>query len=114
MVHREMAARRVAVRITGLVQGVGFRPFVYVSARERGLTGFVGNDAGGVFIEAQGHPDAVESFIAGLSRGPAMAQVDDVVVTEVPTVLGDVEFQIVVSPDGGGVTSIPPDTAVCE
>jgi hydrogenase maturation protein HypF len=46
------------MRVTGVVQGVGFRPFVYAAATELAVTGFVGNDAAGVTIEAQGPPAA--------------------------------------------------------
>ena len=48
---------RLRLRITGVVQGVGFRPFVYGLAQRYGLTGFVGNDSNGVFVEVQGTPE---------------------------------------------------------
>jgi hydrogenase maturation protein HypF len=46
----------VRVRVSGLVQGVGFRPFVWREATRRGLRGWVGNDAAGVVLEAEGPP----------------------------------------------------------
>ena len=46
-----LARTRLRIRVEGIVQGVGFRPFVYSLAAELGLAGLVGNDSGGVFIE---------------------------------------------------------------
>jgi hydrogenase maturation protein HypF len=113
MAPSQVGARRVAVRITGVVQGVGFRPFVYGAAHGLGLSGFVGNDVAGVFIEAQGDPVVVEQFVTDLRGGPVLAQVDAVAVTEIPAICDDGGFRIVASLDYAGVTSIPPDTAVC-
>ena len=56
------AARREALTVRGVVQGVGFRPFVYRLAQEEGLAGFIGNDTGGVTIEIEGPADRIESF----------------------------------------------------
>jgi hydrogenase maturation protein HypF len=55
-------AVRARITVTGVVQGVGFRPFVHRLATELGVTGFVGNDAAAVFIEAQGLPLTVSEF----------------------------------------------------
>lgn len=104
--------RRVSARVTGVVQGVGFRPFAYAVATDLGLSGFVGNDAGGVFVEAQGRPERVGAFLAALADGPPMAQVDAVTHAEID-LADETGFRIVTSPDAAGVTSIPPDTAVC-
>ena len=54
-----MTARHVEIRVTGVVQGVGFRPFVHRQAQRLGLAGHVGNDSAGVFVDAQGDPAAV-------------------------------------------------------
>ena len=59
---REALRRGVVVR--GVVQGVGFRPFVYRLAMEEGLAGFVGNDTDGVTIEIEGPEKRVEAFLA--------------------------------------------------
>lgn len=104
---------RWAVRVTGTVQGVGFRPFVYGLAEDLELTGLVGNDVHGVFIEVQG--DRVEPFIERLrSEAPPMASVDRIDVTEIES-REESEFRIVASQTAAGTatTSIPPDTAVC-
>ena len=106
--------RRCLIRVTGIVQGVGFRPFVYGLATDLRLAGHVGNDVNGVFIEVQG--GAVDSFLMRLvSQAPPLAVIEDVDVTEQPP-KPETEFRIV---DSGGtgsgpVTSIPPDTAVCD
>jgi len=54
---------RTRVHVTGLVQGVGFRPFVWREATERGLSGWVGNDAAGVVLEAEGSAGAVAALL---------------------------------------------------
>lgn len=56
------------ISVSGVVQGVGFRPFVYRLAREQGLTGFVANTMAGVTIEVTGHEAAVDSFVEGIER----------------------------------------------
>jgi hydrogenase maturation protein HypF len=55
-----MTCERRRLRVTGTVQGVGFRPFVYRSAVELGLSGFVANDSKGVVIEAEGPPERLD------------------------------------------------------
>jgi len=71
---------RRAVRVTGTVQGVGFRPFVYALAARLGLAGFVGNDAEGVFAEVEGSRAAVAEFLVAVRRdAPPLARVDQVV-----------------------------------
>ena len=108
-----MTERRIRVRVTGVVQGVGFRPFVYARATERGITGLVGNDAGGVFVEAQGNVDALDALVSDLRTGPPMSRVDDVTVSTA-NLVPESGFRIVASTDDAGRTSIPPDTRVCE
>lgn len=70
---------RVQIHITGIVQGVGFRPFVYREAVARGLLGWVKNAADGVHVEAQGARAALDSFVCALRAcAPAAARVDRV------------------------------------
>ena len=106
---------RVRVRVTGIVQGVGFRPFVHGLAGSLGLTGFVGNDESGVLLEAQGAESAVGKFLAELAeRPPELAVLEQVAVTEIPE-LPDVSG-FVISPStttGHSATLISPDTATC-
>jgi hydrogenase maturation protein HypF len=103
------------VRATGVVQGVGFRPFVHSLARSLDLAGHVGNDAAGVFAEVEGDPAAVDDFLRRLrDEAPANAVIEQVSV-EPRAVTGDREFTIVASREAGAaeVALIPPDTAVC-
>ncbi|GIH23252.1 carbamoyltransferase [Acrocarpospora phusangensis] len=110
-----LPAQRIRVRVQGLVQGVGFRPFVYGLATEYGVTGFVGNDSGGVFIEAEGHPPALDGFVAGLRRqAPPLALVEHVII-EVTEPLGEAGFRIVPSEGGARRDAlVAPDTATCD
>lgn len=104
----------MAVRVTGTVQGVGFRPFVYGLATGLGLSGFVGNDVGGVFIEVQGQ--RIDEFLARLAHdAPPMSVLEDIVVSE-QALVDESGFRIVASgsADVLAATSIPPDTAVCD
>lgn len=104
--------RRIVV--TGVVQGVGFRPFVHRLATELGLTGLVGNDAASVFVEVQGPRETVEEFAERLvADAPPLAHVASVRATEMPPVAAD-GFVIVPSRAADGArTAIPPDVAVC-
>jgi hydrogenase maturation protein HypF len=111
---REALQRRRGVLVRGVVQGVGFRPFVYRLAREEGLAGFIGNDTGGVTIEIEGPEERVEAFLARLrSEAPPLARIDAVAVRELP-LAGGAEFQIISSQVTGQVsTGIPADAATC-
>jgi len=103
------------VRVTGTVQGVGFRPFVYRLASELGLTGWVLNDERGVAIEAEGAPDAVAALLARVAReAPPLARVEDVAAEEVEP-RGDATFEIVASDTSGeAATPVAADCATCE
>ncbi len=107
------AIRRLRVRVRGLVQGVGFRPFVYTTARRHGLAGWVKNDAQGVLIEVEGL--AMERFVDDLARfAPPLARVDSVEATPLPC-RGERGFRIEASgTDGAATTLIGVDTAPCE
>jgi hydrogenase maturation protein HypF len=109
-------AERRRLRVRGVVQGVGFRPFVHRLSARHGLTGFVQNDAEGVLIEAQGDAPSLEAFAAALvAEAPALARVDEVVATPCP-VRHEVGFAIVASADGpsGRSAAIPADAATCD
>ncbi|OBH99276.1 carbamoyltransferase HypF [Mycobacterium scrofulaceum] len=103
--------------VTGVVQGVGFRPFVHRIATELGLSGFVGNDSGAVFLEVQGERARLAEFGRRLrAEAPPLARISDVTVRElVADAGGRCGFRIVASrAEPGGTTPIPPDIAVCD
>ncbi|MCV7409006.1 hydrogenase maturation protein HypF [Mycobacterium florentinum] len=103
--------------VTGVVQGVGFRPFVHRIASELGLAGFVGNDSGAVFLEVQGERARVAEFGRRLrAQAPPLARIAAVSVTDLTADTGcGPEFRIVASrTNAGAATPIPPDIAVCD
>lgn len=87
--------RRVRVKVTGLVQGVGFRYFVQRAARERRLTGHVKNEPDGtVMVEAQGPEGMLQDLLHELRFGPSLAQVDDLRVDWLDPIGTEQGFQI--------------------
>ena len=109
-----VVAVRVRLDITGVVQGVGFRPAVARIASEHALAGWVYNDAGSVHAEFEGPPEQVASAVAALRNAPPpMARIDSMTLTDV-RVAGAVGFEIIASRTGDiGRTLVPPDIAVC-
>ncbi len=105
---------RTAVRVEGIVQGVGFRPFVYSLATGLGLSGLVGNDVDGVFVEVEGPAAAVREFLLALERdAPPLARIERVT-TRPMTPSGSVSFVIAASePAGPRRTLVSADTATC-
>jgi len=114
----DLALVRRRVRVEGIVQGVGYRPFVHALAAEYGLAGFVGNDTAGVFAEVEGAAAGVAEFVNGLTRrAPVLAVVDRVTESPVPPI-GEPGFVIVASIQPGTVaghrrTLVSADTATC-
>ncbi|MCG5218654.1 carbamoyltransferase HypF [Streptosporangium sp. KLBMP 9127] len=106
---------RSLIRVEGIVQGVGFRPFVHVLAARYGLAGLVGNDAAGVFIEAEGAPSAVTALVDAVRRrAPALAVVQRVSVLPIPPT-GGTGFRIVPSVPGGARQAlVSADAATCD
>ncbi|MGH9303293.1 MAG: carbamoyltransferase HypF [Acidimicrobiales bacterium] len=106
--------QRHRIRVAGVVQGVGFRPFVYRLAAELGLAGHAGNDSAGVFVEVEGEVLALASFEARLvGDAPPLARVDRVETARIAFV-GDGGFCIVDSDASApGRTYVSPDVALC-
>ena len=106
---------RKAIEIAGIVQGVGFRPFIYRLATENNLTGFITNTAAGVSIEVEGSAEAVGSFLSRLPKEvPPLARITSMVVGDRPP-NHDVDFRILPSRSGEERrVLIAPDVAICE
>jgi hydrogenase maturation protein HypF len=106
---------RRRIQVTGIVQGVGFRPFVYNLAREFKLTGFVNNHSAGVTIEAEGEPEALVLFERELAaRHPPLAVIDEITSLEIVPG-GDRSFVIQASATAAWEsTPVSPDIATCD
>jgi len=104
---------RVRVHVTGRVQGVGFRPFVWREASSRGLSGWVGNDSAGVVLEAEGPAAVVHAFLQALDHPPPLARVT-AVETQHLAPDGRPGFSVRSSTtDGAARALLAPDTAMC-
>ena len=109
---------RREVRVRGVVQGVGFRPFVYTLAMRLGLTGEVSNDLDGVLAQVQGAPPDVESFCRAIeAEAPALAVVESVIWRDLPA-RAESGFTIATSGAAaigspGRRTLVPADVATC-
>ena len=106
---------RKEIQVAGIVQGVGFRPYVYRLATDRNLGGNISNTPAGVTIEIQGPPDLVEDFVSRLpGEAPALAQITQLLVREL-TCKPDRCFEILSSHTGEPASAlISPDVAVCD
>src|SRR4030043_154166 len=103
---------RIGVR--GVVQGVGFRPFVYRLAHEHGLSGWVRNTSGNVEIEVEGQEAAVDRFITALkTEAPPMARIEEITTAPMPP-KGHTDFVIGSSrAERGKYQLVSPDIATC-
>jgi hydrogenase maturation protein HypF len=112
---RSKALRRWRISVLGVVQGVGFRPFVHRLAERRGIAGFVRNTSHGVVVEAEGEPPVLDAFCRLLREQlPPLAEVIRLDVTEIPA-LGDRRFAICESSEEADAFSfVPPDVATCD
>ena len=105
---------RVKAAITGVVQGVGFRPYLFRLAKEHRLSGTVANDGQGVALEVEGDPEQVESFFRELiPRKPPLAHILRIEREEIRPRNED-GFLILPSGSGSAPTAlVPPDVALC-
>jgi hydrogenase maturation protein HypF len=111
MSHSKICQR---IRVSGVVQGVGFRPFVWRLARELELTGWVRNDSRGVEIEVCGAAEQVRSLVERLQHeAPPLARIDTVVAHKTKLERIAEDFVILDSRNGRAATMISHDTAVC-
>ena len=89
--------QRRAIAVSGIVQGVGFRPFVFNLAQQLGLSGFVKNQTGGVLIEIEGEDCALDRFLSELTSRPPRLACIDAIRASVRNPVGDRVFRIQVS-----------------
>jgi hydrogenase maturation protein HypF len=109
-----MSLARHRIRVTGLVQGVGFRPFVFQRAVGLELAGWVRNDLRGVTIEVEGTQETIDRFLSGLAAAaPPLARIDSIDRFRCPT-QREQGFRIVASDDHqDAVTWVAPDVSPC-
>ena len=107
--------KRVRYLFSGVVQGVGFRPFIYRLAVKNSLCGFVQNRPDGVLIEVQGSVAAIDSFLAGVRQElPPLADVTNISSKDI-AIQPDDNFRIIESERrGDGDVHISPDIAICK
>ena len=111
-----MTREALDLKISGVVQGVGFRPFVYREAKKRDITGWVLNDVEGVKVHAEGETLPLNRFVLALSEeAPSAAQISEIEIAEVP-VQGFDAFEIRFSDaaEQGETTLVSPDLATCD
>lgn len=105
---------RLHLTISGIVQGVGFRPFLHRLANRLELGGWVRNTAGGVELELEGSGDALETFQKALRDSPPpLAVIEEIRCEALEKPRGDTTFSILPSEAGEGATLVSPDLAPC-
>src|SRR5271156_6598332 len=107
--------RRKHILVRGVVQGVGFRPFVYKTATSLGLTGYVFNSSSGVTIEIEGRGSALDEFFQTLKNDPPkLAEIKEITVSEME-IVGSSGFDILESREEiGEFTLVSPDAGTCD
>jgi len=107
--------KSLSIRIFGIVQGVGFRPFIWRIAKESGLSGFVRNESFGVVVRIQGNENAIDEFIKALhNKKPSAARIDRIEKDELPYDESIYNFTIEKSLHSHDIGLMPHDLAVCE
>jgi hydrogenase maturation protein HypF len=112
---RAPSQERREISVRGIVQGVGFRPFIYSLARRHGLAGLVRNDAEGVHIEAEGAPEELDRFLLGITQEAPSLAVVEAIAWRPLAVLEERAFRIEESREGARRRAlVSPDVAACE
>lgn len=108
--------KRVRILVRGIVQGVGFRPFVFLLARKRSLRGRVLNNAAGVLIEIEGHRSAIQQLIDEIRvNPPPLSRIEAIEFSEDLEPLNYSDFRIAESTaNGEHLTPISPDVTTCD
>lgn len=108
-----MSLKRYRVKVTGIVQGVGFRPFVYALARALFLNGNVRNTGDGVMIEAEGRREDLDAFVERIkTEAPPLSLIREITFDRLEA-YGYTDFEIIASSAGSRNTMISPDISVC-
>jgi len=107
---------RKSIQIKGIVQGVGFRPYVYKKALQYQLKGWVMNTGKGVIIDVEGSPSVLETFIKDVVHNPpSLAQIREVKVEAVAELKQYTKFEIIMSQDKDCKDAlVPPDVSLCD
>src|SRR3984885_1633156 len=107
--------KRKHIQVRGIVQGVGFRPFVYKLAKSLGLTGYVFNSSAGVTIEIEGGESEVDRFLKTLKDDPPqLAEIAQITVSDIE-VQGGTGFSILGSrEEAGEFALVSPDAGTCD
>lgn len=106
--------QRIKIEIHGIVQGVGFRPFVYNLAQKYTLKGFVLNDGSGVKIEVEGLKKSLPLFLQDLEKlAPPLARIDEINHHQIE-LKNDTNFSIIISNKTAAITMISPDISLCD
>ena len=105
---------RIRLEVSGVVQGVGFRPFIYRLAHKYNLAGWVCNTSGNVAIEVQGKQENLDGFSAALkNEAPPVSRIQKISISNIP-VTGDVDFKILESKaKEGEYQPVSADIATC-
>lgn len=113
--HHSASATRKHVQVRGVVQGVGFRPFVYKLAQSLELTGYVFNSSSGVTIEIEGGERAIDEFLRTLSaEPPQLAEITEISVSGIDA-RGGTGFSILPSrEEAGAFALVSPDAGTCD
>ncbi|MEJ2544082.1 MAG: acylphosphatase, partial [Calditrichaceae bacterium] len=113
--NNKSSIQRKRITVNGIVQGVGFRPFIYKLATELQLTGFVSNSSSGVIIEIEGPKQILNSFINRLLiEAPPLSEISEIQTTKIKF-QNTSSFIIQLSESDKDVqTLISPDVSICE
>ena len=108
-----MIAKKIVVK--GIVQGVGFRPFIYKNATKNNLKGFVNNTSKGVFVEVEGYEEDITSFIKEIrEKPPVLSKITDIKIID-KEIEGYTDFKIIESvEEEEAITLLSPDIATCD
>jgi hydrogenase maturation protein HypF len=109
-----ISKKRLKIEVQGIVQGVGFRPFIYQQAKKYSLYGYVLNHGAGVRIEIQGSAEKIEIFLEELQTlAPELSRIDKLDVKDISPVIEN-EFQIIKTQTTSTSTMLPADISLCE